>query len=130
MHDRPSGPELLRIARDTLLGELSSRLPEERRYAVRMVANAIAIAAREAETAEADHQQALARLAALYGEDVNRAERAPAQFMRLSARLARDIRAGAFDDNAELPPLLLEQACARLRVSNPKYLQAAGLDHE
>lgn len=126
MHDRPSGAELVRIARDTLLDENSSQLPEERRYTVRMVANAIAIAAREADMAQIDHERARARLTALYGEDVRTDEQARAAL----TRLAGDIRAGVFDDDPGISTLLLEDVCTRLRVSNPKYLKAAGLDDE
>ncbi len=129
MRDRPSGAELLQIARETLLRELLPQLPEARRYTALMVANAIAIAAREAETRDADLQRALIQLAALYGEPIpaHAGEAAEAQLARLNARLAGDIRTGAFDDNPRIPALLLDEVCARLRVSNPKYLKAAGL---
>lgn len=132
MRDRPSAAELLQIARETLLRELLSQFPETRRYTALMVANAIAIAARETETRDADLQQALGQLAALYGEAIaaHAGEAAEAQLARLNARLAGDIRAGVFDDDPKIAALLLEDVCARLRVSNPKYLKAAGLGDE
>jgi len=70
MRNSPDAAGLLRVARDTLLDELLELLPEERRYAMRMAANALAIAAREAETAEDDLVKELRLLSELYGEDV------------------------------------------------------------
>ena len=54
MRNNPDAADLLQVARETLLSEFLELLPEERRYAMRMAAKALAIAAREAETGEAD----------------------------------------------------------------------------
>ena len=56
MQERPDATDLLATARDVLLRELLPALPPERHYAARMVANAMAIAARAgaASPAEAD----------------------------------------------------------------------------
>jgi len=114
-----------------LLGELLDALPPERRYAARMVASAMAMAAREAQAGDAPLLACLALFAPIYGAAaVATAGDTPVAALRaLNARLARDIRAGPFDDEAarKLRTLLLEQVKARLRVSNPRHLAAAGL---
>jgi hypothetical protein len=48
----------------------------------------------------------------------------------MNKRFARDIRDGIFDDACEqcVQALLMDQVRARLRISNPTYLKAAGLD--
>jgi hypothetical protein len=70
MRNNPDATALLYIARETLLDELLELIPEERRYAMRMAANALAIAAREAEIGEADLIDELRLLSELYGDDV------------------------------------------------------------
>jgi hypothetical protein len=125
--DCPTGAELLRIARETVLQALLPQLPEAERYTALMVANALAIALREAERGGAAVHEAQTMLAALYGEAISPQD-ARGQLAGLSARLASDIRRGVFDENRELPRLLLALVRGRLRISNPKYLQAAGLD--
>jgi hypothetical protein len=93
----PDPAELLALARETVLGELLPALPEEKRYAARLVANAIAIAARQigARTPlSADERRALASA----------------------------IRAGRHDGDAALHARLLADVHARLAVSNPKAL--------
>ncbi len=132
MRNSPDAAGLLRVARDTLLNELLELLPEERRYAMRMAANALAIAAREAETAEDDLVKELRLLSELYGEDVVRAAGASLheRIAKTNKRFARDIRDGNFDGACAqgVQALLMDQVRARLRISNPSYLQAAGLD--
>ncbi len=128
--DRPTGAELLAEARRTLLEELIGLLPAERRYDGLMVANAMAIAARELTAGDAPARAALAGVAALYGEtaeagpDAAEVERALTRFNR---RLAADIRAGAFDAAGARRDAIVAHlravTLARLRLSNPKALQ-------
>lgn len=54
MLERPDAPDLLATARDVLLRELLPALPPERHYAARMIANAMAIAARAGAAAPAE----------------------------------------------------------------------------
>jgi hypothetical protein len=115
--ETPDAAELLRLARETLLAELLAALPEDKRYAARLVANAMAIAAREIEGGTAAQQAALEALCRLYG-----VPREGAHLDELSRRLARDIRAGAFDGDERVPALLLADIRARLAISNPKAL--------
>ena len=128
MRNSPDAAALLRIARDTLLNELLDALPEERHYAIRMAANALAMAAREAETGEADLVKELRLLGELYGEDVVHSAGANLheRIAKINKRFARDIRDGVFDGACAqgVQALLLDQVRARLAISNPGYLEA------
>ena len=129
MRNSPDAAALLRTARETILDELLEHVPEERRHRLRMAANALAIAAREAEAGEADLVKELRLLGELYGEDVVRESGANLheRIARMNKRFARDIRDGVFDGACApgVQALLLEQVRARLRISNPGYLEAA-----
>ena len=114
MLERPDADNLLATARDVVLNQLLPALPESHRFAARMVANAMAIARREAaaETAPAE-----AALAAALGTG------APAALL---PRLAADIRAGRHDPgtpaHAEVAAALLALTRLRCAVSNPRAL--------
>jgi hypothetical protein len=128
MRNSPDGAGLLRVARETLLDEILDSVPEERRHTLRMAANALAIAAREAEAGEADLVKELRLLGELYGEEVVQAAGANLRerIAKMNKRFARDIRDGIFDGACApgVHALLMDQVCARLRISNPGYLRA------
>ena len=132
MQDRPSAAELLRIARQTLADELLPVVPEERKLDGLIVANVMAIAAREAAFGDAPLRAELARLAALYAEKPPPDEALAAAVVRLSRRLAADIRRGAFEADAaklaEAKAHLLETTLQKLRENNPRYLEAEGFE--
>ncbi len=132
MRNNPDAAGLLHVARETLLNDLLDLLPVERRYAIRMVANALAIAARETETGEDNLVKELRLLSELYGEDVVQAAGANLheRIAMMNKRFARDIRDGIFDGACAqgVQALLMDQVRARVRISNPSYLQASGLD--
>jgi len=132
MRNKPDAAALLHVARETLLGELLASLPEERRAAARMVAEAMAIAAREAEAGEADLARELRLLTELYGEATVQSAGGTLKdrIHAMNRRFAKDIRAGIFDGACApgVRALLLEQARARLRVSNPEHLRELGLE--
>jgi hypothetical protein len=102
MLEKPDGPDLLATARAVLLQELLPALPPEKGFAARMVANAMAIAAR---AMQADRSAVPAR-------DL--------------ATLAREIRAGAHDPGAAtheaVRAFLTDYARLRATVSAPKAL--------
>lgn len=129
MRNRPDAAGLVRIARETLLEELLDAVPEDRRRSLRMVTNALAIAAREVEAGEMDLVTELRLLADLYGEEV--VHKAGANLHEriagMNKRFARDIRDGLFDGACApgVHALLMDQVRARLRVSNPGYLDSA-----
>jgi hypothetical protein len=123
MLDRPTGAELLAEARRTLLELLLPLLPADQRYEGLMVANAMAIAARELAGAESLRAAADA-LTSLVGASSSDAP--AAQLRRLEGQLARDIRAGVYDAPGSRRDAarryLREVTTARLRLSNPKAL--------
>jgi hypothetical protein len=127
--DRPDALMLLDAARRHLLEELLPLLPDERRLDVLMIANAMGIAGREAQTGDAALREGLSRLAAIYGEAVPDAlseKEARALLSRLNRRLAGDIRAGVFDSGPKRAALLahLEATTrARVAITNPKILE-------
>lgn len=116
MLERPDAGGLLDTAREVLLRELLPHLPEAKRFEARMVANAIAIARREA---AADEAPALAALRDLY--DAPGA--APDALLR---RLAAEIRGGEHDPgrprSAAAARALVSLARLRCGVSNPRAL--------
>jgi hypothetical protein len=110
MRDRPDGSTLAEFARQATAREADSEL----------VADALAIAEREAVAGQAPLEECRAALLQRYGEgDVE----------ALLHRFADDIRAGVFDVPG--PPrdaalqLLWAMTRQKLRESNPEYLAAA-----
>lgn len=118
MSCQPHAQELLKIARQTLLQELLPALPNELRYATLMVANAMAIAARECHAGAQVAAQESENLQVLLEESlptVNAARRA----------LSEAIRAGRYDApeiQGTLLDALRQITTAQLAISNPKAL--------
>jgi len=127
MRDKPDGAALLDLARAVLTGDLLAELPEAARYRARMVANAMAIAAREMSAGKRTQEAERDALAALYDEAPTAAGQADAEELdealtRLNWWLAAEIRAGRRDGDAGVHELLQESARGRLRLANPKAL--------
>lgn len=123
MKVEPSAPDLLELARAAILEELAPALPEARRYAALMAANALAIAARDL-AAPGEAAAELAGIAALLPEWSAPAD-GSAALAEGTTRLAAAIRAGRFDEGEARSRLLghLRQVTrARLAVSNPRAL--------
>lgn len=132
MNNAPDGAELLRVAQKVLRERLLTGISKAQRYEALMVANAMAIAARELEAGDSDLREELRMLAQLYG-DTTVAESGNSvkeKVAALNKRLAKDIRSGVMDGACAqgVRAVLKSQVTARLRVSNPKYLKAAGLE--
>jgi len=120
MHDGPEGARLLAIARATLLNEVLPDVPAAQVYAVRMIANAMAIAAREL-ASKADEGAARERIVSLYRQAELAVPDASCALGDIERMLAADIRAGRFDAHEEtLTPLLEWQVDRRLALANPK----------
>lgn len=96
----PDTNDLLLTARESVLQRLLPALPPDLHYEARMVANALAIAVREQQHASDD----------------------PAT-QGLTREAADALRRGAHDDGA-LFPALLAHTRAKLRISNPRLLEA------
>lgn len=132
MTDSPDGAALLEEARRTLLEALLPLLPPERRYDGLMVANAMAIAAREAEQGDVLLREGIKMLAALFAE--SGAAAGPTadlhtQLVELEGRLAGEIRAGMGDAPGARRDAVHEylrwSARARVLLSNPKTVGSA-----
>lgn len=113
--------DLLRTARDVLRGELMPSLPAAQRYPAAMVANAMAIAARELEHGP----RGRAELHALYGRIYPDA--AETTLEELERRLARDLRTGWLgpQESPALRAVLAGRTRLRLEISNPDHPGAA-----
>ena len=111
----PEGPSLLATARDALLQEILPKLSGTDAFNARMIANAMAIAAREAAQNDAWVAEMRATMQRLTG-DADAPDRA----------LAAAIRAGAYDPGsahyAEATALLREAARLRCAISAPRVL--------
>ena len=108
MLEQPDAADLLNTARDALLGKLLPALPAHLHYEARMIANAMAIAARAARVDAAALELRLANFAD-----------GPAAF-------AARIRAGGYEPGspayAGAAALLLDMTRLRCAVSAPKAL--------
>jgi hypothetical protein len=113
--EAPEGPSLLATARDALLQEILPKLSGTDAFTVRMIANAMAITAREAVQDAVWVEETRTTMQRLTG-----ATEAP------DRALAAAIRAGAFDPGsahyAEAAALLREAARMRCAISAPRVL--------
>jgi hypothetical protein len=113
--EAPEGPSLLATARDALLQEILPTLSGTDAFTARMIANAMAIAAREAAQDEAWVEETRIAMRRLTG-----ATEAP------DRALAAAIRAGAFDPGsahyAEAAAVLRKAARIRCAISVPRVL--------
>ncbi len=119
MRDEPTAANLIETARAMLRDRLLPRLPADARYEALMVANAMAIAARQIAAGDRPLVEARARLGAIYAApDATNDE--------LVRRFAGDVRAGAFDAPGERRTQVFEHlwrtALAAVAESNPKAL--------
>jgi hypothetical protein len=147
MHDLPSVPVLLALARDLMVSELTPMLPQQLHADARLLADAMAIAERQAEAGDELRQDLLRDIAALYNHDLTQpapshsldrkrgrewegAERKKDERESLR-RFANDLRVGAFEHSpldTAARAILWRMTIARLRQSNPNYLAANGFD--
>ena len=113
--EAPEGPGLLATARDALLQEILPKLSGTDAFTARMIANAMAIAAREAAQEDAWVTATRAAMQRLTGA-TDTPDRA----------LAGAIRAGRFDPgsahHAEVAAMLREAARMRCAISAPRIL--------
>ena len=124
MKVEPAAPDLLAIARTTILEQIAPALPEPQRYAALMAANALAIAGRDLAappTAGAE----IARIASLLPDWTPPPGDEAGALREGTARLAAAIRQGRYDEGearSRLLEHLRETTRARLAVSNPRAL--------
>src|SRR5712692_5824845 len=131
MSEHPDARDLLVTARETLLQKLLPSLPQELRYEALMVANSMAVAAREAELEEDTVRAELTGLAQLLPlvsvPDPTDFDAVATTVAEANRRLSQNIRAGAYDrDTAKIAALLghlREITRRKLAISNPKALR-------
>ncbi|HYF08451.1 MAG TPA: DUF6285 domain-containing protein [Acetobacteraceae bacterium] len=120
MREPPEGAALLETAREVVLKELLPHLPEAQKFAARMVANAMAIAAREGRQVPGWPDAGAREIARVM--DYTRAGDAGA----ILRRFAADIRAGRCDpgrpEHASAFAALRALARRRAEVSAPRAL--------
>ncbi len=124
MSNQPDAHNLLVTARQLLLDELVPVLDEQHRYAALMIANAIGIAAREitSQAAEDDIGKALDAFLAGVGAGGEYWSVSPEAAL---AQLIRHRKIPADGKSGEaLTDLLMHLTCGKLRISNPKFLNA------
>jgi hypothetical protein len=121
MNDRPTPLELIRIANQTLQTEVLPGAKPEQLYPLRMIANALGIAARELEAHDRDAADETRGLNLLYNDAKN--------FDELNVRnrrFAKDIRCGTFEagnaQEAQLRQHLVVTARRKLAAAYPKGL--------
>lgn len=119
MRDRPTAKDLIETAEAALVG-LDALTPERRRYVELMAANAQGIAQRQTvagEGADAALREMLVRRLEINGD-----------LAVLEKALADGIRAGLYDADPELFRLLWRATVARVKESNPKFLERTGIE--
>lgn len=126
MRDAPDGVQLLTLARAALLETLLPSLPKDKQFEARLVANAMAIAARELEAGRGPMDGDVDALAALFderdGDIMAKSETREEALERLSWRAAAEIRSGRRDGQRVLYDVLLRSVTWRLAESNPRAL--------
>ena len=122
MNDRPHGNELLETARRVLLDQLLPLLPSNKVYDTLMVANAMAIAARELAATHPNSVSADDKITQFY---LTAGLGSPGCNVDPLRDLASQIRTGRIPDTStpDLHALLLDLTRQRLAISNPKHLE-------
>jgi hypothetical protein len=122
--------DLMATARDALLADLLPALPKDRRYVGLMIANVMAIAAREYRLGPDAARNEVARLRNLIAESGSSppaATHAPADVTALRKADRTAIRAGDFDAPERervVLATLLPTAADWVAISNPKALRS------
>ncbi len=115
LHDLPTSAELLEAVREWMERDVMSATEGRLQFHTRVAINVLAIVQREIELGAGQAVAQAARLHALGCND--------------EADLATKIRDGSFDDRLdEVRALVRESVVDKLRVANPKYLDARDLD--
>jgi hypothetical protein len=118
--------DLLETAREALLGELLPEVPADRRYTALMIANAIAIVAREFALGDDADDREVEWLRGLAADIASPADPESADLPALRRTVTAAIRDGCYDDAAHAEALtraLLHVTADRVAISNPKALR-------
>ena len=129
MRDISDAADLMTTAREALLRDLLPALTGERRYAALMIANGMAIAAREHRLGTDAARNEAARLRNLlelvpHDDAAKRDDKSTGDLSTLRSDVSAAIRAGAFDaDEREVGHSLAHTAADWVAISNPKALR-------
>lgn len=122
MTERPTGPELLEIARSALVEQLVPHLPPEHRYTALMIGAAMAIARREMAAGEDCLRSEISAIERLLGDDADPSLPLPEALETLNREFSVRLRRGDFDSRmTDAQTVLRRSVLARLAVSNPDY---------
>ena len=130
MRDISDAADLITTAREALLRDLLPALTGERRYAALMIANGMAIAAREhrlGTDAARNEASRLRNLLELVPQDdaAKRDDQSTGELSLLRMNVSAAIRAGAFDAHEHaVGHALAHTAADWVAISNPKALRA------
>ncbi|HUO47263.1 MAG TPA: DUF6285 domain-containing protein [Acidimicrobiales bacterium] len=112
-HDVPAAADLLQAVREFLEADVVPATEGRVRFHTRVAANVVAMVARELELGAAMAAAHAQRLARLGVED--------------DEALARAIRSGSLDERLdEVTALVRDSVVDKLRVANPRYMDAPG----
>jgi len=140
MRNKPTGTDLIFVARRTLVDSLIPNLSDDLRPMARQIARAMNIAGREIEAGDWPLRRALERIVEILGKeakyDAEYAQSTPGALDRtlgeMSAELSRRIREGEFDGSGalreEIRGHLLGCTLDKLREDDPKYLEDEGFE--
>lgn len=133
MRDEPTGEQLLDIALAVLREELLPVLPQDKKHAALMIANAMSIATRQLHNAEQGERREVEMLNTLLERSTAGAAAEGAELRRqlrdLNRAFSCAIRAGQADSGAWRQAAarhLLHAARAKVMESNPKFLGRQG----
>ncbi|BAL24593.1 DUF6285 domain-containing protein [Azoarcus sp. KH32C] len=130
MRDQPTGDQLLDTARAILREELIPALPADKRHAALMIANAMAIAARQLRNGDDPERDELANLARILSLPAADTATGALREMLLerNRELCRWIRGGRTDAGSlrhAVRKHLLDTTRRKVEESNPKALGGA-----
>lgn len=130
MRDQPTGDQLLDTARAILREELIPALPADKRHTALMIANAMAIAARQLRNGDAPERDELANLARILSLPAADTATGALREMLLerNRELCRWIRGGRTDAGSlrhAVRKHLLDTTRRKVEESNPKALGGA-----
>jgi len=130
MQDRPTAIELLEAAAEFVDREIVPAIKGARQFQVRVVANVMRIAAREMQLEDPAVRAEVKALAELLGHDkphLHSLDDLHAAATKLNGELCERIRAGeaeAGDFRARTLRFVRQQVEDKLRIANPRYLEA------
>ena len=130
MQDRPTSVELLGAAADFVDRELVPTIEGARQFQLRVVANVMRIVAREIQHEDKFARDEVKTLAALLGHEkphLHSLEDLRKAAMTMGEELSAKIREDKAEDGAwraEVLALVRNSVENKLRIANPKYLEA------